>query len=247
MLSLSRSLKKSMSYFTIRKVINAERERRQQGILLPAPPRRKVGRPSVLTYQDLENIGDVIREHRATGDPFTTREEVLQAAHIPVKKHPGEPGVYPQRVSDVKARLELSKKKPRPAPRTPPKVTTRRWLARQRRSARTDKHWFYEKPLWSNAVPDRSWGQRSRPVLVRKTKSVPTRYTLISICNVSYGVKFLGLIKHDEGRFLSTHSTILSSLSITHGSSFSSLLVGRERNKSGALLTAMCQSHPPRC
>lgn len=200
MLSLSRDLRKSVSYNTIRKVINAERERRQQGILLPTPPRRKVGRPSVFSIQDVENIYDVVREHRAKGDPFSTREEILQAAHLQVKKHPGDAGIYPQRLSELKGALELTKKKPRPTKTLPPRIITRRWLQRQRKSPRIDKHWFDEKPLWSNAVPDRSWGLRKRPLLVRKTKSVLTRYTLISICNVSYGVKLLGLIKHDEGK-----------------------------------------------
>jgi hypothetical protein len=106
-----RETKGAPSYRTIRRIVHEECQRRQQGIHLTTPPERKGGRPPALSIEDRESIYNTIQQHLSRGAPFTTREEILKEAGIKVKKHKGEGGVFPQRVSDLKKDLGLSSRK----------------------------------------------------------------------------------------------------------------------------------------
>ena len=132
----------------------------------------------------------------------TTREDLLKSAGLKVKKKNGDDGVWPQIVSRYKRKLGATLIKPTTMTAQQNLVHNNKimeeFLAEAQKGSLINKHWFDQKPVWSNAIPSRSYGLRGKRVRMLKENETSVHYSVLVICNISYGVKVLGQIRIAE-------------------------------------------------
>lgn len=129
----------------------------------------------------------------------------MKAAGLKVKKKKGGDGVWPQIISRYKHELGAALIKPTTMTPQQDLVANNKlmvdFLTEARKGSLVNKHWFDQKPVWSNAIPPRSYGVKGKRVRMLKQNPSSVHYSVLVICNILYGVKVLSIIKHKEGMY----------------------------------------------